>query len=147
MNNYFDSCKNSIREGFIGEEIIRQVLKDSDRVDIFFQADVVFHKKNGQWYLIECKHQEMFKKPPFDGHGLPKWQIDHRLRFQRDTGVICLLFIIEKGKKEDGKSILYYNELKYLNDNEFFDTAGGTLNVAQNKRRIFPLANFIKRVF
>lgn len=51
-----------------GEVLARKILK-SWNVDDIFQADWMI-RKNGKWFVVEVKHKEMFKPPPFYGQGL-----------------------------------------------------------------------------
>lgn len=67
-------------EGRIGEGRVRDLLK-AHKIH-YLQADLLVKTKYG-WQIYEIKHQEPFKAPPFDGHGLPKWQLDSRLQFQK----------------------------------------------------------------
>ena len=82
-------------------------------------------------YNWEIKHQECFKKPPFDGHGLPKWQIDARLKFQEDTGIRALLFIVDKMT-----SVIYWQYMDELIKGKSYQTSG------KNPRIIFPLESY-----
>ena len=129
---------DNLSDGFKGEEIIRDFLKNNPNIDVFFQGDIIYRKIDGKWFISEVKHQEKFESPPFDGHGLPPWQIKHRLLFEKERGVIAMLYVIEKGKKENGKHIVYWNYLNKLNQGKHFDTMG------DKPRRVFPLENFNK---
>ncbi|MFA5351563.1 MAG: hypothetical protein WC357_09595 [Candidatus Omnitrophota bacterium] len=51
-----------------GEKIARNILKDIFKVDDIFQADWLV-KAKGVWYVVEVKHKELFKPPPFHGQG------------------------------------------------------------------------------
>lgn len=118
--SWFDKNIDKIKIGLEGEEIIREYLM---RQKIpFMQVDIMY-KENNQWYCGEIKTQEIFKSPPFDGHGLPQWQINRRIQFYNDTGVIPMFFVYDLEEK-----CIYYNSLLYLNNkvhkNEVFRTNG-----------------------
>jgi len=115
-------------EGLEGEKIIRDYFKD--KKIHFFQVDLMA-KIRDRWNLIEIKHQESYKPPPFEGHGLPKWQIDARLEFQKEKGIRALLFIVDKETK-----IIYWQYMDELMNGESYQTKG------INPRIIFPLINF-----
>lgn len=95
------------------------------------QADLVLKGKNGDWFLAEVKCQERYNPPPFEGHGLPEWQIIRRLEFQEDTGIWALLFVVEKGT-----GLIFWNYIKRLWSGEKYKTSGS------KPRVIFPLKNF-----
>jgi GNAT superfamily N-acetyltransferase len=97
-----------------------------------FQPDCI-GIKDGVPYMFEFKHQEMFKRPPFDGQGLPRWQVEARLKFEELTGIKVILVVKDK---ETG---IYYSQfLRKLDEGKYFDTHG------LKPRRIYPLANFNK---
>ena len=118
------------KDGITGEKKLFALLR-SKGFD-FFQPDAI-GIKNGTWYVFEAKNQEYYKAPPFDGHGLPLWQVKARLRFQKKTGVKCMLVIFEKGE-----NIIYIQSLDYLESSQFHDTGG------DKPRRIYPLERFKK---
>tara|TARA_R110002012_G_scaffold242890_1_gene417377 strand:- start:852 stop:1262 length:411 start_codon:yes stop_codon:yes gene_type:complete len=118
--SWFDKNIDKIKIGLEGEEMIREYLM---RQKIpFMQVDIMY-KENDQWYCGEIKTQEIFKAPPFDGHGLPQWQINRRIQFYNDTGVIPMFFVYDLEEK-----CIYYNNLLYLNNkvhkNEVLRTKG-----------------------
>ena len=121
-------------EGLRGEKIIREYFI-KNKIN-FFQADLMA-KIDGQWHVIEVKRQEIFEKSynpnygPFDGHGLPKWQINARLKFQEETGVYAIFYVIDKKT-----NIIYYQYMDLLLKGKQFQTNG------LNPRIIFPLENF-----
>lgn len=116
--------------GFDGEDKIRDWFK---KIKIpFMQVDIMF-KKDNKWCLGEIKTQEKFKAPPFDGHGLPQWQIDRRLEFYKDTGVIPYLIVYDIDDK-----CIYIENLNNLINKEHFKTKG------EKPRVIFKLTSFIK---
>ena len=97
-----------------------------------FQVDwIVLNPDTGEYVLVEVKGQEHYKAPPFDGHGLPKWQIDARLAFEERTGIKAFLFIVDTGT-----GIIYGEWLRALEEGEHYDTKG------EKPRRIYPLSNF-----
>lgn len=120
---------DKIKEGFLGEQIVRDYLIAQD--DCFFgQLDMIANIKK-QWYSIEVKHQEMFTSPPFDGHGLPVWQVKTRMQLHKDTGVIPLFFVLDKQTK-----VLMYNSLINLEKGRKFKTG-------KKSRVVYPIENFI----
>lgn len=121
----------NIASGFEGESLVREYLIAQGIKHM--QVDVIF-KYDGRYNVMEVKNQEHFEAPPFDGHGLPRWQVDARIEFYKHTGVVPWLFVIEKGT-----TTLYYQSLPTLLDGESHQTNG-------NKPRIiFPLNSFKKR--
>ena len=88
-------------------------------------------KIENQWNLIEVKRQDIFEPPPFYGHGLPKWQIDARLKFQEETGIDAILYVIDKQT-----NIIYYQYMDLLLKGKQFQTNG------LKPRIIFTLENF-----
>lgn len=125
-----DFAKNidNIKEGFEGEAIVREYLK-SQKNCYFGQLDMIANI-NGSWYSIETKHQEMFKAPPFDGHGLPVWQVRTRINLFNDTGVVPLFFVLDKCSRA-----LIYNNLINLESGRKFTTG-------KKSRVIYPIENF-----
>jgi hypothetical protein len=119
----------NLEEGFNGEFELREYLKTLKTCDGFGQLDVIAKIKD-KWYLFEVKHQEMFKAPPFDGHGLPPWQIKFRVKINKELGIIPILFVVDKQTK-----IMYYNSIIKLEEGERFKTKTG-------KRIIYPIKNF-----
>jgi hypothetical protein len=126
----FEQSIDKIREGFTGEAIVREYLK-KQKDCIFMQLDIMA-KIRGKWYSIEIKHQEMFKSPPFDGHGLPKYQVEMRLMLHKELEIIPLLFVLDKVTKK-----MYYNSLINLE--------AGNKFITKNKGRVvYPLENFVE---
>lgn len=113
--------------GFIGERKIRDLLT-SRRIK-YFQADIIFEEK-GLWYLGEIKCQEPFKAPPFDGHGLPPWQVEARIRFCEQKQIIPVLFVVDTLS-----NLIYYQDLRKLHNGTKFISHTG-------KRVIYPLESF-----
>jgi hypothetical protein len=83
--------------GIIGESAVRQFLVRSGRRHM--QLDLMFQDAGGKDLVAEIKHQERFTAPPFDGHGLPPWQVRDRLALMARTGIEPWLFIIEPGNE------------------------------------------------
>lgn len=115
-------------EGIEGEQWLMKFLHDKGFE--CFQPDCVGLFK-GIYYLFEVKHQERYKAPPFDGHGLPLWQIKARLLFFDKTHIPVILVIKDKETNE-----VFYQYLEKLNSGKFHDTHGA------KPRRIFPLEAF-----
>ena len=92
LEKNLENCKI----GFAGEDLVRSWF--IDKKIPFMQVDIMF-KYNNKWCLGEVKTQEKFIAPPFDGHGLPKWQIDRRLEFYNDTGVEPFLIVNDISEK------------------------------------------------
>ena len=133
---------NDILEaGQTGEKIIRQYLK-SISVDAIFQADWIV-KYEGEYRLIEAKHQEVFTPPPFYGHGLPKWQIDARLNFYHSTRIVPYLFVVEKSdyQSKEGHALIWHQSLIVLEISNYIDSRGN------KPRRIYDIAGFKKTYF
>jgi hypothetical protein len=115
-----------------GEKIAREIILKYVNPDMLTQIDWAY-KKDGKWYSIEVKYKsELFKPPPFYGHGLDKKQIEKRLAFYHDTGIRCLLIIIDQTS-----NIVYYNWLDILEAGNHFDT--------KNDIRVYDINNFIKK--
>jgi|TARA_R110000782_G_scaffold269647_1_gene368141 hypothetical protein len=126
LEKNYDSCNI----GLSGESEVREWFKNKKIP--FMQVDIMF-KYDGKWCLGEIKTQEKFLAPPFDGHGLPKWQIDRRIQFYNDTNIEP--FLIVKDLKEN---CLYIESLLILMKGEKFQTKG------KSPRVIFKLSNFKK---
>ena len=118
---------NSI--GREGEWLARNVLIDRFKVDGIFQADWLV-EKNGKYYVVEVKHKEMFKAPPFDGHGLDVRQVKARMKFFRTVGVRCLFLVIDLNGK------IFWQWLDVLEEGPKFDTKKGV--------RIYALDSFVR---
>ena len=116
-------------EGIDGEQKLFAFLKKKGVT--FFQADAIGVNK-ARYELYETNHQERYHPPPFEGHGLPCWQIKARLTFQEKTGIRCVLVIFDKETQE-----IFYQYLDNLEKGEHFDTKG------DKPRRIYPLNSFV----
>lgn len=129
MNEARKECKNCLYyQGWVGESIIRTFLSNRDLP--YFQADILY-RYNSNWFLAEVKRQERYKPPPFEGHGLPLWQIKRRLEFQKQTGIRAVLFIVEKPN-----DVIFWNYLDILWMDKAHETSG------KRPRVIFPLNHF-----
>lgn len=117
-----------LEDGLIGEQKLHDLLKKFEFDH--FQLDAI-GEKNGVYYAFEAKHQARFEAPPFDGHGLPKWQVEHRLKFQEKTGIKTILVIFDKETEET-----FWQYLDILDKGEKEDTCGNS------PRRIYPLESF-----
>lgn len=131
---------DKFKQGFDGEAIVRQILKDCKHQ--FGQIDLVsVDKKDGKIYIWEIKHQQRFKAPPFDGHGLPPYQFNFRLKIARLTGMIPFLLIIEPEIDLKGERNMFYQNmftLEALGDDKKFITGG------DKKRLIFNIDSFFR---
>jgi len=120
-------------EGLVGEKTTRALL--SHHGIPHFQADGVL-KNKGKYCVAEIKNQEMYTKSPdpkvgdFDGHGLPIYQVEARMKFYKETGLEPYLIIIEKGT-----NVIYVQSLAKLEKRKHFDTK-------KQRKRIYPLENF-----
>jgi hypothetical protein len=124
-----NNLKNCII-GFSGEDLVREWFKNKKIP--FMQVDIMF-KYNNKWCLGEVKTQEKFKAPPFDGHGLPKWQIDRRMQFYKDTGIEPFLIVNDINDK-----CLYIESFINLLSKEYFQTKG------KKPRVVFKINSFKK---
>jgi hypothetical protein len=117
----------NVQAGFDGEKVLRDYLVKMKYQ--FGQVDVI-SKINDKWYLFEVKHQEKFEAPPFDGHGLPPWQVKFRIQAYNELGIIPILFVVDKTT-----GICYYQNLMKLEKGLKHTTSTG-------KRVIYPLESF-----
>ncbi len=124
-----------------GEVLALRMLKGYPfYVDIIFQADWLIYYKNA-WIVVEVKHKEMFtagRNIPFDGHGLPPYQVEARNAFYRDTGIPCLLLVIDKGVGDP--RYVYFQFLHKLEKGRWKDTS-------INPCRIYDIQSFEKAVY
>jgi hypothetical protein len=81
-------------------------------------------------WAYEIKFQAVYEAPPFDGHGLPPWQVRTRLALQREIGLIAVLLVFD----HDGRT--YAQRLDRLEEGPRFDTNG------VSPRRVYPLESF-----
>ena len=128
---FFKCNLDNIKVGFDGEEVVRKFFTKKNIP--FMQVDIMFFYKE-KWCLGEIKTQEKFLSPPFDGHGLPKWQIDRRISFYESTGIIPYLIVNCLTDK-----CLYISNLLDLVNTNHFSTNG------KKPRVIFDIKHF-KRI-
>jgi len=108
-------------------EIKARVLLKKKGYEIF-QSDWL-GKKNGSWVNFEVKEKEMFKSPPFDGHGMDLYQVSKRMQFERETGIKCLFIVFDK---DNGK--IFHQWLSHLEKQCHFTT--------RNNIRVYDLSDF-----
>jgi len=128
--SWFDDNIEKIKIGLDGESKVRSLFKDKKIP--FMQVDIMF-RYNNRWCLGEIKTQEMFTAPPFNGHGLPQWQIDRRMEFYKSTGVEPYLIVYDINNE-----CLFLESLVKLTKTENFKTKG------KSPRTIFKLSSFKK---
>lgn len=128
--SWFTENKDIIQIGFDGESKVRDWF--INKKIPFMQVDIMF-KHKGIWCLGEIKTQEVYVAPPYNGHGLPKWQVDRRIEFFNDTGIKPYLIVYDLKEK-----CLYMESLIKLLKGEHFKTNG------KKQRIIFKLENFKK---
>lgn len=98
-----------------------------------FQPDCIYSWRDGEWIVAEVKNQHYYEAPPFDGHGLPPYQVASRLKFYKETGVRCLFFV-----HEPNTQTAYWQWLDVLDKGQQFITKG------KKQRVVYPLASFHK---
>ena len=128
------------KQGFDGESIVRQLLKDCKHQ--YGQIDLIsYDKVSKKLFMYEIKHQQRFKAPPFDGHGLPPYQFNFRLKIARLTGMIPFLIIIEPEIDLKGEQNMFYQNmftLESLGEDKKFTTKG------DKKRLVFRIDTFLQ---
>jgi hypothetical protein len=87
----------------------------------------------GYVLLHEFKRQEVFERPPFDGHGLPAAQADRYRNVHEVAGIDTVLEI----RQPDG--CVYHALLSDLHAGRSFTTNGAI----KTPRRVFPIDAFI----
>jgi hypothetical protein len=115
-----------VAQGHAGETRFRDRLIQKNVPHM--QVDVLMQLPEG-WALAEVKHQERFVNP--DGHGMPEWQVDKRMEFYRDTGIVPWLVVIEV---PGGK--MFTQSIPELEKN------GRALVTKKSKRVIWPIKSF-----
>lgn len=119
-----------LAEGRVGETWARNWLK-ARGYEVFQPDWIASLPDGGGRFLVEVKYQERFLAPPFDGHGLPPWQVEARLRFERETDIPTMLLIRDKGTEE-----VFWQWLDLLENGQKFQTNGSS------PRRVYPLESF-----
>ena len=114
-----------------GQEMAKDMLKRLPHMDKFCQLDWLVRNKSGQWWLVEVKYQAHFTAPPFDGHGLPRWQVGARMQLWKEKGIRPLLWIFDYGSRT-----IYAQWLDILEAGRSHDTWG------KKPRRVYPLESF-----
>ena len=131
---------DKFKQGFDGEAIVRQLLKDCKHQ--YGQIDLIsYDKVSKKLFMYEIKHQQRFKAPPFDGHGLPPYQFNFRLKIARLTGMIPFLIIIEPEIDLKGEQNMFYQNmftLESLGEDKKFTTEG------DKKRLVFRIDTFLQ---
>lgn len=120
-------------DGIAGERAARTFIKRVCRPSgVLLQADWLF-EDNDRLYIVECKHQEHFEAPPFDGHGLPRHQVRARMYLWRKYDIRTMFLVFEKYMKGG-----YVQWLDILEERPEFihDTHG------RRPRRIYSLEAF-----
>jgi hypothetical protein len=128
--------------GMYGEQAIRDhAIKEGNGYAVM-QVDLIVQiPRTVKYRLLEIKCQERFLAPPFDGHGLPIWQFDTRLRFEERTEIEAWLYVIEPEVwiNNRGQDLVIYRQsfkaLKELPAERKFITK-------RTKRIIFPMDAF-----
>lgn len=114
---FFDKNYENIKKGFEGENDIREFLKE--RNISFLQADLIFEYR-GNYYCGEIKTQEKATPEkygiPFEGHGLPPWQIKARIKLYERTGIIPYLFI-----RCLTDNVIYHEDLRKLMKTKYYE--------------------------
>ena len=118
------------KDGIKGEQMLFKLLREKGYR--FFQPDAI-GLKNDQFFVFEAKNQERFEAPPFDGHGLPLWQVKARINFENKTNIVSVLVIFDKATNE-----IFYQSLRRLENGDHFDTRGA------KPRRVYPIESFNK---
>jgi len=104
------------------------------RIQAFMQPEALVIPAADAPFLIEAKDQDRFKAPPFDGHGLPVWQVALYERARAATGLRTMFLVY------DGPDC-FRAWLDELERGPHFDTAG----TIKRPRRIYPLTSYARR--
>ena len=103
------------QQGKDGEQIALQLICKISNPQTIMQVDWMFRTFSGQWVLVEVKHKsKKFTGKTIIGHGLDLRQVHARTLFYEETGIRCMLFIIEKENK-----MIYYQWLDKLEEGKF----------------------------
>jgi hypothetical protein len=124
--------------GHEGELIILNYLKSIGAKNIF-QADWIA-EIDGEYRIIESKHQDIFRPPPFWGTGLPEYQVRARMAFYTATRIKPYLYVVEKSDydKKENHHLIWSQSFIRLEMGEYKDTQG------ENRRRIYDISSFDK---
>lgn len=114
-----------------GVEIVKEILRNSNKVERFCQIDWMYYDREDNWYSIEVKYQEYFRHPPFDGHGLPPYQVETRLRLEKQKGITALFVVCDPTSGN-----IYMGKLRDLESGRKYITK------SKDPRVIYPLENF-----
>lgn len=115
----------------LGEEAWQEAREFLDRFGWQLQQIDWLGKRDGEWVKFEIKCQEPFEPPPFEGHGLPRWQVNSSNELLKDKNIRTYMIVKDlKSKKWLGQF------LDVLEKGEFFDTHG------DKPRRIYTINNF-----
>lgn len=127
----WEGCRMGITEqGILGEQMAFQFC--FSRGLKCLQSDLLYENRDGEYVMLEVKHQEPFKAPPFDGHGLPPQQVQKRLDIFKKHGIRCVFVVFDKEEHA-----IYYQWLDTLD-------AGKKAPTPTGSRVIYPLEAFIK---
>lgn len=118
------------QDGYIGEQKAFDFFKEK-RMKCF-QSDLIVRNKDGSYFVVEVKYQDIFEPPPFYGHGLPDYQVQARMEFYEKTKIPCLFLVFDKNDID-----IYYNWLHVLND-------GHKIYTLNRGRVVFDIDNFKK---
>jgi hypothetical protein len=130
--SFFSDNLDKIKIGLEGEEKVRNFFKSKNVK--FMQVDIVFYSSTKQrWCVGEIKTQEKYLSPPFDGHGLPEWQIEARIDFYKATK--CIPYLIVNCLSDN---CFYFQSILKLMEGKKFKTKG------LKSRVIFPIESFEK---
>lgn len=119
-------------QGREGERLFMDFLMERN-VLCKFQPDCIYSISPGRWIIAEVKNQHYYEAPPFDGHGLPPYQVKSRLRLYKEKDIRCLFFV-----HEPNTTTVYWQWLDVLDAGEKFVTKG------KKQRVIYPLTAFHK---
>jgi len=146
-----DEIKGQIRiqmEGKTGEGIIRGYLKSMGAK--IHQVDWMGLFPDNKYREIEVKYQEIFTPGKVGGFhwdhhgtGLPYWQVEARMDFYKNTGIVPWLFVVEKSnyEKKEGHHLIWTASLPDLERKEHRDTTGA------DPRRVYNIESFNKIYF
>ena len=114
-------------DGILAEKKARNILRKFGYNNIQ-QIDWIV-KSNNKYFVVEVKHRELFKPPPFLGTGLDIKQLQLRTQLFDDLNIDTLLMVFVN-------DIIYSAWLSKLEKTEYFDT--------KNKIRIYNIKYFKK---